>query len=92
VSFGSTRITPTAPVINRNAIEDAPTQTLAHIDVETINDSRGDEEDFFSPHTGVALFLFVDGSVHSITTTLSLQTLQALSTRDGGEVVNAGDF
>lgn len=92
VSFGSTRITPNAPVINRNAIEDAPTQTLAHIDVEMINDPRGDEEDFFSPHTGVAMFLFVDGSVHSISTALSLQTLQALSTRDGGEVVNAGDF
>jgi prepilin-type N-terminal cleavage/methylation domain-containing protein/prepilin-type processing-associated H-X9-DG protein len=92
VNFGTTRHTPGAPVINPNAIEDAPTQTLAHIDVETINDPRGDEEDFFSPHTGVAMFLFVDGSVHSITTALSLQTLQALSTRDGGEVVNASDF
>jgi prepilin-type N-terminal cleavage/methylation domain-containing protein/prepilin-type processing-associated H-X9-DG protein len=92
VSFGTTRITPGAPVINSNAIEDAPTQTLAHIDVQTINDPRADEEDFFSPHTGVAMFLFVDGSVHAITTALSLQTLQALSTRDGGEVVNAGDF
>jgi prepilin-type N-terminal cleavage/methylation domain-containing protein/prepilin-type processing-associated H-X9-DG protein len=92
VSFGTTRITPNAPVINSNAIEDAPTQTLAHIDVETINDPRADEEDFFTPHTGVGMFLFVDGSVHSITTTLSLPVLQALSTRDGGEVVNAGDF
>jgi prepilin-type processing-associated H-X9-DG protein len=92
VNFGTTRHTPGAPVINSNAIEDAPTQTLAHIDIDTINDPRGDEEDFFSPHTGVAMFLFADGSVHSITTALSLQTLQALATRDGGEVVNAGDF
>lgn len=38
VSYGTTRIIPKAPVINPSAIEDAPTQTLAHIDVETIND------------------------------------------------------
>jgi hypothetical protein len=92
VNFGTTRITPNAPVINPNAIEDAPTQTLAHIDIEMFNDPRADSEDFFSAHTGVGLFLFADGSVHSITTSLSLPTFQALSTRDGGEVVNAGDF
>lgn len=92
VNFGTTRITPGAFVNNPNVIEDAPTQALAHIDVETINDPRGDPEDFFTPHTGVALFLFADGSVHPITISLRLQTLQALATRDGGEVVNAGDF
>jgi prepilin-type N-terminal cleavage/methylation domain-containing protein/prepilin-type processing-associated H-X9-DG protein len=92
VNFGTTRITPGAPVNNPNAIEDAPTQTLAHIDVEMINDPRGDPEDFFTPHTGVAMFVFADGSVHPISTGISLQLLQALSTRDGGEVVNAGDF
>jgi prepilin-type processing-associated H-X9-DG protein len=79
-------------VTNPAAIEDAPTQALAHIDVETINDPRGDPEDFFTPHTGVAQFLFADGSVHSISTATGLPLLQALSTRDGGEVVNAGDF
>ncbi|HEY7158628.1 MAG TPA: DUF1559 domain-containing protein [Gemmataceae bacterium] len=92
VSFGSTRITPGARVNNPNVIEDAPTQTLAHIDVETINDPRGDPEDFFTPHTGVATFLFADGSVHSISTTISLQLLYALATRDGNEVVPAGSF
>jgi prepilin-type N-terminal cleavage/methylation domain-containing protein/prepilin-type processing-associated H-X9-DG protein len=92
VSFGTTRITPGAPTINPNAIEDAPTQVLAHIDVEMINDPRGDPEDFFTPHTGVAMFLFADGSVHSITTATPLSVLQALSTRDGDEVVNSGDF
>ena len=92
VNFGTTRITPGAPVNNPTAIEDAPTQTLAHIDIETINDPRGDEEDFFSPHTGVAMFLFADGSVHSVNIATPLSVLQALATRDGGEVVNAGDF
>ncbi len=92
VSFGTTRITPGAPVNNLNVIEDAPTQVLAHIDVEMINDPRGDPEDFFTPHTGVAMFLFADGSAHSINTRISLQLLQALSTRDGNEVVNPADF
>lgn len=93
VNFGTTRITPGCPwVISYAPIEDAPTQPLAHIDVETINDPRGDPEDFFSPHTRVAMFLFADGSVHSIPFSLSLPTLQALSTRDGGEVVNASEF
>lgn len=88
VSFGTTRITPGAPTFNKGAIEDAPTQTLAHIDVETINDPRGDPEDFFTPHTGVGNFLFVDGSVRSLSTSLSLNVLQALATRNGREVVN----
>lgn len=92
VSFGTTRITPGAPVSNLTVIEDAPTQTLAHIDIETINDPRADSEDFFTPHTGVAMFLFVDGSVHSIPTGTALALLQALCTRNGGEVVNASDF
>jgi prepilin-type N-terminal cleavage/methylation domain-containing protein/prepilin-type processing-associated H-X9-DG protein len=92
VSFGTTRITPGAPVINLNAVEDAPTQALAHIDVETINNPGADEEDFFSLHTGVATFLFADGSVHAINIALTLSVLQALSTRDGGEVVNGSDF
>jgi prepilin-type processing-associated H-X9-DG protein len=89
VSFGTTRITPGAPTYNLTAIEDAPTQTLAHIDIETINDPRADSEDFFTPHTGVGNFLFVDGSVRSLSTSLSLSVLQAIATRNGGEVVNA---
>src|SRR5262249_40273960 len=93
VSFGTTRITPGCQaVMNYAAIEDAPTQPLAHIDVEMINDPRGDPEDFFTPHTAVATFLFADGSVHSISIGTSLSVLQALCTRDGGEVVNSGDF
>jgi prepilin-type N-terminal cleavage/methylation domain-containing protein/prepilin-type processing-associated H-X9-DG protein len=92
VNFGTTRITPGAPTNNPNAIEDAPTQTLAHIDIETINDPNADPEDFFTPHTGAAVLLFADGSVHSVNIGIGLSVLQALSTRDGGEVVNPGDY
>jgi prepilin-type processing-associated H-X9-DG protein len=40
-----------------------------------------------SDHPGGANALFVDGSVHFLTNSLSAQTLFALATRDGGEVI-----
>jgi prepilin-type processing-associated H-X9-DG protein len=92
VSFGTTRITPGAPTNNPTAIEDAPTQTLVHIAVHTVNDPNSDPEDFFTPHTGTANFLFADGSVRPIRTGIGLAVLQALATRDGGEVINPDDF
>lgn len=41
-----------------------------------------------SGHRGGANVLFVDGSVHFLTNDLSPQTLTALSTRDGEELIN----
>jgi prepilin-type processing-associated H-X9-DG protein len=92
VSFGTTRITPGAPTNNATAIEDAPTQTLVHVAVHTVNDPNSDPEDFFAPHTGTANFLFVDGSVRPVRTGISISVLQALATRNGGEVVNPDDY
>jgi prepilin-type N-terminal cleavage/methylation domain-containing protein/prepilin-type processing-associated H-X9-DG protein len=92
VSFGTTRITPGARVNNPNAIEDAPTQTLVHVAVHTLNDPNADPEDFFTPHTGTTNFLFADGSVRPVSTGISLSVLQGLATRDGGEVINPDDF
>jgi prepilin-type N-terminal cleavage/methylation domain-containing protein len=92
VNFGTTRITPGAPTSNSSAVDEAPTQVLSHVAVHTINDANADSEDFFSPHTGVCLFLFGDGSVRPLHQGVQLSVLQALATRDGGEVVNAGDF
>jgi prepilin-type processing-associated H-X9-DG protein len=92
VSFGTTRVTPGAPTNNPGAIEDAPTQTLVHIAVHTLNDPNSDPEDFFSPHTGPGNFLFVDASVRPVRPGVSIAVLQALATRDGGEVVNSDDY
>ena len=92
VSFGTTRITPGAPINNSTAIEDAATQTLVHVAVHTLNDPNADPEDFFTPHTGNAMFCFADGSVRPIRTGVSLSVLQAIATRNGDEVVNPDDF
>jgi prepilin-type N-terminal cleavage/methylation domain-containing protein/prepilin-type processing-associated H-X9-DG protein len=92
VSFGTTRITPGAPTNNLTAIEEAPTQALVHVAVHTVNDQNADPEDFFTPHPGTANFLFADGSVRPVRTGISLPVLQALVTRDGGEVVNPDDL
>jgi prepilin-type N-terminal cleavage/methylation domain-containing protein/prepilin-type processing-associated H-X9-DG protein len=92
VSFGTTRITPCAPTTNPDAVEEAPTQTLVHVAVHTINDPNTDPEDFFTPHTGTAMFLFADGSVRPVSTRIALSVLQGLATRNGGEVINPDDF
>jgi prepilin-type processing-associated H-X9-DG protein len=92
VSGGTTRITAGAPVANTGVVEEAPTQVLVHVAVHSINDPNADPEDFFTPHTGAALFLFADGSVRPVRTGVNIAVLQALATRNGGETVNPNDF
>jgi prepilin-type processing-associated H-X9-DG protein len=46
-----------------------------------------DQESFGSYHPGVCQFAMADGSVRALSNTTAGLTLQALSTRAGGEVV-----
>jgi prepilin-type processing-associated H-X9-DG protein len=45
-----------------------------------------------SAHTGGVQFLFGDGSVQSVKNTISQVVYDALATRAGGEVVDAGGY
>ena len=92
VSFGTTRVTPGAPIINLGAIEEAPSQVLAHVDIETLNDRNCDPEDFYTPHPTVGHFLFADGTVRPIQLGISLPVFQALATRNGGETVDLSEY
>jgi prepilin-type N-terminal cleavage/methylation domain-containing protein/prepilin-type processing-associated H-X9-DG protein len=58
-------------------------------DSSTLNDRASA---FGSGHPGGANFAFADGSVRFLSNSTSPQTLQALSTSAGGEVISAGDF
>src|SRR5262249_48751643 len=91
VSFGTTRITPGAGVYS-NAVEEAPTQTLAHTGSHTMNSPWADPDDFSSPHPQIGMFLFGDGSVRPIKQNVSIFVLQALSTRDTGDVANPTEY
>ncbi len=59
----------------------------------------GDVGLFFAAHVNAHSYhpegvnvCFADGSVHFVTNSINLPTWQALGTRAGGEVVNAGDY
>lgn len=55
-------------------------------------DRRGDVNQFFSLHSGGGVnFLFADGHVSFLKSTMNYQVYKALATRAGGEVVS-GDF
>jgi prepilin-type N-terminal cleavage/methylation domain-containing protein len=88
---GTCRTTPGAPVY-LSIIEQAPSMAMARIGVRKLNDRYSEPYDFFSPHVGVAQFVFADGAVHALRTNTDLKVLQALATRAGDEAVSPGDF
>jgi prepilin-type N-terminal cleavage/methylation domain-containing protein/prepilin-type processing-associated H-X9-DG protein len=89
VNFGVINTTYGAPVYVTTQ-EPAPTLVSARVARRQINDPYSEVYDFFSPHQGVSMWLFADGSVHRLNNDIDLSVLNALCTRAGGEVV--GDF
>ena len=83
---GTIHVTPGAPT-NSTAVGDSPTQPLAQTGSHTLNDRSADPDNFFTPHRAVGHFLFADGSVRGIRAGIDPLVFQALSTRNGGEVV-----
>ena len=49
-------------------------------------------EDYWSRHPGGVNFLFADGSVHFLKSTINPTPWRALATRAGGEAISADSF
>jgi prepilin-type N-terminal cleavage/methylation domain-containing protein/prepilin-type processing-associated H-X9-DG protein len=88
ITGGTARTTPDAPVY-RSIVEPAPVMVLARIGTKTLNDPNSEPYDFFSPHPNVVQFVFADGSVHPLSSSVSLDVLLALASRAGGEAVSS---
>jgi prepilin-type processing-associated H-X9-DG protein len=73
-------------------VEEAPVQVMASMVGWTLNNENSTPYDFFSPHGDQVHFLFVDGSVHPLSTLINGDVLQALATIAGGEPIGASDF
>lgn len=86
VNGGTAQTTPGAPVY-RSGIFPAPAMVMARIGNRALNDSFSEPYDFFSPHPGIVQFLFLDGSVHPLSSRTSLDVLSALATISGGELI-----
>lgn len=83
---GTVRTTPGAPVYT-STVELAPAMALSRVGSRPLNDRYSEPYDYFSGHTGLVNFLFMDGSVHAMSASMDLQTLQYMATRADGEVV-----
>jgi prepilin-type N-terminal cleavage/methylation domain-containing protein/prepilin-type processing-associated H-X9-DG protein len=92
ISHGSAVTTRDAPVF-QTVVESAPTMVMARVSGRrTLNDPFSEPYDFFTPHPGAGNFLFADGSVRSLSTSVNPAAFRALATRAGGETVNPNDY
>lgn len=88
---GSKFSTPTGSLLGFEIIEPA-NFVLSHVG-EMVNGAATPLEinNFSSNHSGVVNYLFADGHVKSLSSSVDYKTLKALATRDGGEAVS-GDY
>ena len=78
---------------------DAPDDDHGHMvlfDTEyTPNHARGAgtgaDRGVSAPHSGIAQFAYLDGSVHTVSDAIDVQVYRALSSMRGGEIVNTDD-
>jgi prepilin-type N-terminal cleavage/methylation domain-containing protein len=91
ITGGTVRVTPGAPVYT-SIVDPAPAMVMGRIGTKTLNSPYCEPYDFFSPHPTVSHFLFADGSVHPLAFNTTIDVLQALATRDGGETIPANEY
>lgn len=86
ITFGTIRTTPEAPVVTAVA-EPAPFMVVARAGDRPLNDEFAEPYEFFSPHAGLLLCAFADGSARTIDVRIEPSVFQALCTRNGGEPI-----
>jgi prepilin-type N-terminal cleavage/methylation domain-containing protein/prepilin-type processing-associated H-X9-DG protein len=73
-------------------LEDAPGMILGHAGGNLgPGDPRGEVNQYYSLHPGGVNFVFADGHVSILKTTMNYQVFRALATRAGGELIS-GDY
>jgi len=76
--------------------EECWTQVLGPVGLKdgprTINNAEAHVEDYWSRHPGGANFLFADGSVHFLKSSINPMPFRALATRAYGEVVSSDSY
>jgi prepilin-type N-terminal cleavage/methylation domain-containing protein len=87
VTMAAVETTEGAPVYG-SYMEESPVQVMATFG-DVFNGPFSTPYSFFSPHRGLGLFLFADGSVRPVRSGTSLEILGALATRAGGETIPA---
>jgi prepilin-type N-terminal cleavage/methylation domain-containing protein len=86
ISLGGVRTTPNAPVYGASA-QPAPAMPMARVGRKPLNDPWSEPYDFFSPHPAACQFVFCDGSVRGLIFSTPVEVLQAMASRNLGEVV-----
>lgn len=84
MTYGTVRTTPGAPVFT-STVELAPAMALSRVGSRPLNSRYCEPYDYFSGHTDIVNFLFADGSVRGLSTSISQKVLRALATREGNE-------
>jgi prepilin-type N-terminal cleavage/methylation domain-containing protein/prepilin-type processing-associated H-X9-DG protein len=88
------QVSPKTPDLNNYGPEGAPVLALGHtgnaadVPPHTPNSPVNHVDDFWSVHPMGVNFLFVDGSVHKISDSISPPVWWALGTKAGGEVID----
>jgi prepilin-type processing-associated H-X9-DG protein len=84
---GTVRTTPGAPVYIAT-LEMAPVMALARTGNNELNSPYSEPYDFFSGHPHAVNFLFADGAVRPLSSSMDLLVLHALSTCADGDITN----
>lgn len=85
MTAGTCRTTAGAPVYT-SIVEQAPVMALARIGNREPNSPWSEPYDFFSPHRDSIQFVFADGSVRGVHSSIDMKVYRAFASRDGNDL------